>query len=221
MTPPLHAVIFNCTLKREPRESNTEVLCEKAEMELRKLGVETDIVRVVSYNVLAGTSSNEGEGDDWPTLFSRIRHADIFILASPVWVGHLGSVAQRVIERLDSIFHEEELADPETGQFLTYNKVAGALVTGNEDGAHSSVAQILWAMQEFGFTVPPNANSYWVGPAGPGPSYLEAGGPEWEYTNANYRYMVHNLVYFAGLLKQNPIPTNLKALRKQATETKR
>jgi hypothetical protein len=33
--------------------------------------------------------------------------------------------------------------------------------------------------------------------------------------------MVHNLVYFAGLLKQNPIPTNLKALRKEAAETKR
>ena len=126
-----------------------------------------------------------------------------------------------MIERLDSLFHEEDLADPETGQFLTYNKVAGALVTGNEDGAHSSVAQILWAMQEFGFTVPPNANSYWVGPAGPGPSYLEAAGPEWEYTNGKHRYMVRNLVYFAGLLKQNPIPTNLKALQKDAAETKR
>jgi hypothetical protein len=37
MTPPLHAVIFNCTLKREPRESNTEVLCEKAEATFDRL----------------------------------------------------------------------------------------------------------------------------------------------------------------------------------------
>lgn len=78
--------------------------------------------------------------------------------------------------------------------------------TGNEDGAHEVTGYLLWAMQEFGFTVPPNVNAYWVGEAGPGPSYIEAGGEKHEYTHKTLRFMVHNLIYFAQLLKKIPFP---------------
>ncbi len=71
-------------------------------------------------------------------------------------------------------------------------------------------------MQELGFTIPPNVNAYWVGKAGPGPSYIEAGGERFLYTNKLLRFTVHNLLYFARLLKSNPIPTNLKALATDA-----
>ncbi len=71
-------------------------------------------------------------------------------------------------------------------------------------------------MQEFGFTVPPNANTYWVGMAGPGPSYIEAKGERYLYTNKTLRYLIHNTVYFANLLKQYPIPTNLNELAQEA-----
>jgi len=117
-----------------------------------------------------------------------------------------------VIERLNAVFSEEDLADPETGQYLTYNKASGVLITGNEDAA----GHVLWAMQELGFTVPPNANAYWVGEAGPGASYVEAGGERHLYTNKTLVYTVHNLTYFARLLRDNPIPTNLKELGERA-----
>jgi multimeric flavodoxin WrbA len=173
-------------------------------------------LRIVDYHIAPGTSSDEGGDDQWPLVFDRIKQCDILIIASPVWVGHLCSVAQRVIERLDALFHESELQDEESGQYVTYNKAGGALVTGNEDGAHSCIAQILFALQEFGFVVPPNGNVYWVGPAGPGPSYIEAGGERYLFTNKTLKYMVHNLVYFARLLRDNPIPTNLNKLAEEA-----
>jgi hypothetical protein len=49
--------------------------------------------------------------------------------------------------------------DEKTGQYFTYNKVVGCLITGNEDGAHSCAAQVLWSMQELGYTIPPNVNA--------------------------------------------------------------
>lgn len=121
-------------------------------------------------------------------------------------------------ERLNALVHEDDLSDPNTGQYLTYNKVAGALITGNEDGAHEAAGHILWTMQELGFTVPPNANAYWVGEAGPGPSYVEAGGERYLYTNKLVLYTVHNLAFFARLLRDNPITTNLKELEEKANE---
>ncbi len=136
-------------------------------------------------------------------------------------MGHLGSVAQRLMERLDAIFHEKELWNPINGQYFTYNKVGGAICTGNEDGAHDVTGHLLWAMQELGFTIPPNANAYWVGEAGPGPSYLEAGGQRSEFANKTVRYLVQNLVYFANLLQRNPIPTDFNKIAKEVeAETK-
>jgi hypothetical protein len=127
-------------------------------------------------------------------------------------MGHLASTAQRVIERLDAIFHEDDKKDKKTGQYLTYNKVAGCLITGNEDGAHSCAAQILWAMQELGFTIPPNVNAYWVGIAGGDEDYVPRGGERLFYTNSILRYMIANLMFFAKLLKDDPITTNLNEL---------
>jgi hypothetical protein len=55
-----------------------------------------------------------------------------------------------------------------------------------------------------------------VGDAGPGPSYIDAGGDRHLYTNRTYRYLVHNTICIAKLLKDNPIPTNLKDLSEEA-----
>ncbi|HEX8019082.1 hypothetical protein [Mucilaginibacter sp.] len=106
--------------------------------------------------------------------------------------------------------------DKETGQYMPYNKVAGCLVTGNEDGAHSCAAQVLWSLQEVGFTIPPNVNAYWVGMAGGEKDYVEAGGERYLYTNKSLRYMTGNLAFFARLLADNPITTNLNEEMKKA-----
>jgi multimeric flavodoxin WrbA len=214
----MKALIINCTLKKSPAISNTQALIDKAVKILEKEKVDTEVLRLVDYNIKPGTSTNEGDGDEWPLILGKIRQCDIFIIGTPVWVGHLASTSQRIIERLDAIFHEEGFTNEETGQYFTYNKVAACLVTGNEDGAHSCVAQVLWAMQEFGFTIPPNANAYWVNKAGPGKSYIEAGGERYLYTNKTLYSTIYNLLYFANLLKQHPINTNLKKLAEIAKQ---
>ena len=71
-------------------------------------------------------------------------------------------------------------------------------------------------MQEVGFTIPPNVNAYWVGKAGAEKDYVEAGGERYLYTNKTLRYMTANLAYFAKLLAENPIPTNLLDAEKEA-----
>ncbi|MFZ2500228.1 flavodoxin family protein [Methanosarcina sp.] len=205
----MRVLFLNCTLKKSPLVSNTRALIDKAEAVFCELGVESEIVRVVDYNVAFGVSLDEGEGDEWPRILEKIKACDILIIASPIWFGVRSSVAQMVIERLDGTYME---GNPLNGQYPLYGKVAGVIVTGNEDGAHNVAGTTLFNLTHLGCTVPPNVDCYWVGDAGPGPSYIEAGGDRHLYTNRTVRYMVHNLVYFAKLLKEHPIPTNLKKL---------
>jgi hypothetical protein len=58
------------------------------------------------------------------------------------------------------------------GSPVPYGEV-GVLVTGNEDGGKHCAAPMLYALSHIGFTIPPQADAYWVGEAGPGPSYLD------------------------------------------------
>lgn len=212
----LSVLFINCTLKATPQRSNTEVLINKVAAIYHKLGMHTDTVRLVDHNILPGVKTMMGAGDGWPDVLEKIKRCDICIIATPIWMGRAASPVQRMIERFDAMFSEDELKDEKTGQFYTYNKVAAALVTGNEDGAHESVCHILWAMQEYGFTIPPNANSYWVGLAGGSEDYGDGNGEKHFYTNKTNYYLVHNTIHLATILKQNPYPTNLNELDKEA-----
>ncbi|MDQ3575210.1 MAG: flavodoxin family protein, partial [Actinomycetota bacterium] len=164
---PLRAVFLNCTLKRSPAVSNTEALMAKVVEWFDTMDVESEIVRIVDYAVAFGVSSYEGDGDEWPAVLEKIKAADIIVVGTPIWFGVRGSVAQLVMERLDGTYSETN----DVGQYPLYNKVAGVVVTGNEDGAHAAAETTLFNLTHLGCTVPPNADTYWVGAAGPGPSY--------------------------------------------------
>jgi multimeric flavodoxin WrbA len=205
----LTALFLNCTLKPSPQESNTQALIDKVAALFGDLGVKSHTIRVVDHDVRFGVMSDEGAGDEWPAILERVKECDILVIATPIWFGVRSSVAQMVIERLDGTYVE---GDPETGQFPLYNKVAGCIVTGNEDGAHDAAATTLFNLSHLGCTVPPNSDCYWVGDAGPGPSYLDAGGDKHLYTNKTARFLANNLTYMARLLKTNPIPTSLSTL---------
>lgn len=209
----LKALFLNCTLKKSPRISNTRALIDVVAGIMSELGVETEVVRVVDHDVAFGVSVDEGEGDQWPPIYEKVKQADILLICTPIWFGVRSSVAQMVLERLDGSYDEY---DRETGQFPLYGKVAGVIVTGNEDGAHNAAANTLFNLSHMGCTVPPNCDTYWVGDAGPGPSYIEAGGDQHMYTNKTARFLAHNTVYFAKLLKRNPISTNLNELIAEA-----
>ncbi len=209
----LSALLLNCTLKPSPTVSNTGALIDKAVKLYESLNVKTEVVRVRDYTIKFGVSSDEGDGDQWPEILAKIKAADILVFGSPIWFGVRGSVLQMIIERLDGTYEE---GDPKTGQFPLYNKVAGVIVTGNEDGAHDVAANTLFNLTHLGAAIAPNSDTYWVGEAGPGPSYIEAGGEKHLYTNKTVRYMVHNSVHLAKLLKENPFTTNLNELIAEA-----
>ncbi len=198
----LKALGINCTLKRTPEVSNTEALMNRVLGILGEHGVETEILRVVDYDVRFGVTSDEGDGDEWPQILERIKAADILLMGMSIWFGVRCSVAQMVIERLDGTYSETN----DVGQYPLYNKVAGVVVTGNEDGAHASAETTLFNMTHLGCVVPPNADTYWVGDAGPGPSYIEAGGESHEYTQRTSSWCAHNLLHMARIMRDNPIP---------------
>jgi len=209
----IKVLILNCTLKYSPEKSHTQALIDKVIGLYEEQGAKCETVRVTDYNIKFGVSSNEGKGDEWPKIYEKIKACDIIIIGMPIWMGVRSSVASMVIERLDGSYSD---GDPETGQFPLYNKVGAAIVTGNEDGAHDCLAYTLFNLSHFGCVIPPNCDTYWVGPAGPGPSYMDADGDKHLYTNKTARYLVHNTLHFAKILKKNPVKTNLKQLTEAA-----
>src|SRR3954452_11768694 len=199
---PLKAVLLNCTLKKSPAASNTEALMRKVIEVLESLDVDCELIRVVDHNIPFGVESDLGDGDEWPVILEKILAADILIMGMSIWFGVRCSVAQLVIERLDGTYNMTN----DVGQYPMYNKVGGVVVTGNEDGAHASAETTIFNLTHLGFTIPPNADTYWVGDAGPGPSFIDAGGETHPYTLKTAGWMAHNVVHIARILKANPIP---------------
>ena len=211
----LKALFLNCTLKKTPETSNTEAFIKNAIKIFNDQDVETEIIRVVDQQVSFGNTSNEGDKDGWPEILKKVKAADILIIATPIWRGDRSSIAKVVNERFDGIMEE---GNEENGQYPTYNKVGGVMVDGNEDGAKKAISSILFDLSEHGFSIPVNAFSYYVGKAGPGPSYIEAEGDKHEFTNNMLLLMVHNMVHLAKTLKENPYPTQVKQLKEKAKE---
>jgi multimeric flavodoxin WrbA len=198
----LNVLGLNCTLKKSPETSNTEALMTRVMDVMSDHGTGTEIIRPVDYAIAFGVTSDEGDGDEWPRILEKVKAADILLMGMSIWFGVRSSVMQMVIERLDGTYDETN----ENGQYPLYNKVAGVVVTGNEDGAHACAETTLFNLTHLGCVVPPNADTYWVGEAGPGPSYLDAGGPEHPYTQRTSSWCAHNLLHMAVILRDHPIP---------------
>ncbi len=77
---PLKALLINYTLKKSPETSNTEALLQKAAYLLEWEKVQTEMIRLVDLNILPGTASNMGVGDDFPMVLSKIKACDILIV---------------------------------------------------------------------------------------------------------------------------------------------
>jgi multimeric flavodoxin WrbA len=196
----LNAMVLNCTLKPSPAESNTEALARVVMDALAERGATVDIARVVDHDVKPGVSSDEGNGDEWPALRERILAADILIVATPTWLGQPSSVAKRALERMDAFLSETD----DDGRPVAYNRVAGVIVTGNEDGAHHCISEIAGALIDIGYTVPGQAWTYWNRGPGPGPTYLEnPEGHEWSRTTG--KAAAANLHAVASALASKPM----------------
>lgn len=197
----LKALFLNTSLKSTADPSHTEGFMEDVKVHFTQLGVESEIVRLADYNIAHGVQEDMGDGDEWPQILEKVMAADILIIGTPIWLGEKSSLCTQAIERL----YGSSAMTNDKGQAVFYNKVGGAIVTGNEDGAKHSASEILYSLSHIGFTVPPNVDAYWVGEAGPGDSYMDAGRDN-EFTKATIERLAYNTYHFAGLLKNNPIP---------------
>jgi len=159
--PALTALALNCTLKPSPAPSSCQLLIDHLLAHLADHDVEGETIRVVDHDVKPGVTSNEGEGDAWPSIREQILAADILIFGTPIWVGHPTSVAQRVIERMDAFLGETD----DLGRMVSFDTVACVAVVGNEDGAHHVFADVGQALSDVGFTLPASGSTYWVGEA--------------------------------------------------------
>jgi multimeric flavodoxin WrbA len=199
----LSAVYINCTLKRSPQRSNTRGLADRSIQILEENGVSVEVIRAIDHDIATGVypdmTEHGWEHDDWPGIFEKVMAADILVLLSPIWLGEKSSVCTRVIERL---YGNSHLLN-DAGQYAYYGRVGGCIITGNEDGAKHCAMNILYSLQHLGFTIPPQADSGWLGEAGPGPSYLDpgSGGPENDFTNRNTAFLTWNLLHIARMLK--------------------
>ncbi|MGM7645666.1 flavodoxin family protein [Nocardia sp. JW2] len=197
----LRAVALVCTLKPSPAESSSQLMADQVLAELAANDVAGSTVRIADFEVRPGVSADEGEGDEWPQIRRRIIDADIVLLATPTWLGHLSSVAQRTLERLDA-----ELSDTDdAGRPVMLGKVGIAAVVGNEDGAHKIVADTFQALDDIGFTIPAQGCTYWNGEAMGGTDFKDLPDTP-EAVRKTTAAMARNAAHLARLLRANQYP---------------
>jgi multimeric flavodoxin WrbA len=174
----LRALALNCTLKPSPGASSCELLAVRP-------GVEADM----------------GDGDQWPGIREKVLASDILVFATPTWMGHMSSVAQRVLERLDAELSETD----DAGRVILAGKVAVTVVLGNEDGAHAITADLYQALGDVGFSIPSQGGVYWNGEAMHTTDYKDL--PETpEKVASATATLARNAAHLAKLLVERPYP---------------
>ena len=199
----LRAIVFNGTTKRSPEVSNTDGLVAIVRGIFNRVGVELEEIRTVDRDIPPGLwpdmREHGYESDEFPDIYKRsVVPAHILIMAGPIWLGDQSSLTRKIIERLYAYSSEVN----EAGQWAYYGKTGAAITTGNDDGGKHVSAQVLYALQHIGLTIPPQSDTYWTGEAGPGPSYLDAvgGGEQNAWATRNTVFLAWNVLHLARML---------------------
>ena len=198
---PLSALALVCSLKASPAPSSSDLMARQILEQLGKHGVTGDVVRVVDHDVKPGVEIDMGEGDAWPAIREQLMAADILIVSTPTWVGHMSSVAQRVLERLDGELSETD----DSGRPLVAGKVAVTAVVGNEDGAHKITADLFQALGDIGFTIPSQGGTYWNDVAMGSRDYQDLDETPEAVASATAT-LAENAAHLARVLKASPYP---------------
>ena len=197
----LTALVLNCTLKRGSEESSSDLLGTQILAALAEHGVQGQMKRVIDEDVRFGVTTDEGDGDGWPALRALMLEAEILVIVTPIWLGQASAVCKMVLERLDAELSETD----EQGRLLTYGKVAGLGVVGNEDGAHHVTAQVFQALNDVGFTIAASSATYWVGQAMQAVDYKDLDSTPEETATTNKTLAAH-VAHLARVLRDAPYP---------------
>ena len=204
----LSALFINTSLKRVDGESHTRLLLSISGQMMERTGATVEHVHMLDHQVPPGVypdmTEHGWDRDDWPALWEKVKAADILIIGTPIWLGEESSVCRVLIERL---YGMSGLLN-DKGQSIYYGKVAGSVITGNEDGIKHVAMTLGFALNHLGYVMPPQSDCGWIGEAGPGPSYgdeLENGrraGFDNDFTQRNTTIMTWNCLHLARMLKQ-------------------
>jgi multimeric flavodoxin WrbA len=199
----LRALALVCSLKPSPAPSSSDLIARQVLEALAGHGVTGDVVRVVDHDVKPGVEVDMGDGDAWPAIRERMMAADILLVSTPTWVGHMSSVAQRVLERLDGELSETD----DTGRPLITGKVAVTAVVGNEDGAHKITADLMQGLNDMGFTIPAQGGTYWNDEAMGSRDYQDLDETP-EAVASTTATLAENAASLARALKATPYPSS-------------
>tara|TARA_R110001599_G_scaffold353512_1_gene593498 strand:- start:96489 stop:97214 length:726 start_codon:yes stop_codon:yes gene_type:complete len=204
----LRALFINTSLEKKAENSHTRLLLNASASIMKKNGVAVEHVHLAAHDVPPGVypdmTAHGWEADEWPTIWEKVKAAEILIVGTPLWLGEESSVCRVLIERLYAM--SGDLNDK--GQSIYYGKVGGCAITGNEDGIKHTAMTIGFTLNHLGYTIPPQADCGWIGEAGPGPSYgdaMEGGGRvgfDNDFTQRNTTIMTWNCMHLARLLKE-------------------
>lgn len=199
----LSAIAINCSLKKSGgSKSSTDAMIAVLAEEFAACDVElVETIRIADHDVFPGVTSNEGKGDAWPAIRTKILAADILIFGGPIWMGQVGSIGKRVLERMDAFLSETD----ERGRMPSYGKVAVVAIVGNEDGAHASSAQLFQSLNDTGWTIPAVAACYWVGEAMGSVDFKDLEHRP-RKVSETAKMVAGNAAHLAGLLKATPYP---------------
>lgn len=198
----LNALLINCTLTPSPDPSSTDVLGRQVLNALAEHGVAGDVIRAVDHDIHPGVQTDMGNGDKWPPLRERVLAADILVFATPTWLGQHSSVAQRVLERLNAELGETD----DQGRPILFDRVALAVVVGNEDGAHHIAAIVFQGLNDVGFTIPAQGSIYWNGEAMQKTDYKDLDSTP-EKVSQSITTAAANAAHLARMLRQSGYPS--------------
>ena len=200
---PTRVIAINATLKKSSGEpSSTDAMIDLVASFLKDHDAElVETIRLADHDIHPGVTSDEGEGDAWPAIRTRILAADVLIFGTPIWMGQPSSIAKRALERMDAFLSETD----DAGRTPAYGKVALFAIVGNEDGAHHVTAELAQSLNDVGWTIPAAAACYWVGEAMNSKDFKDL--PEVPKVIRETAQMVaSNAVHLAVLLKRQPYP---------------
>jgi multimeric flavodoxin WrbA len=195
------AVSLVCSLKPSPASSSSELIARHVMQELEQHGVGGELVRCVDHDIKPGVEQDMGDGDEWPSIREKVLAADILVFSTPTWLGHMSSVAQRVLERLDAELSETD----DRGRPVLFGKVAIVAVVGNEDGAHAIVADAFQGLNDIGYSIPAQGCTYWNGPAMGSTDYSDLDEVP-ESTKSTTATAARNAVHLAQVLASTAYP---------------
>ncbi len=200
---PINVIAINATLRKSSGEpSSTDAMIDLiASYFGDQDAVLVETIRLADHDIHPGVTSDEGEGDQWPAIRTKILAADVLIFGTPIWMGQPSSIAKRAMERMDAFLSETDDAK----RTPAYGKVAVFAIVGNEDGAHFSTAAMAQSLNDVGWTIPAASACYWVGEAMNKKDFKDL--PEVpKVTRETAQMVASNAVHLAQLLKSKPHP---------------